>query len=182
MLPDAAKLIAVLLAAASAACGTVYELYAPPGAIVNPPRTDYENPDRFKVTSSAYPLYRAKQSFAPPVPREGNWTSRTGMVEIFPSDIWVVTHRVGDRLVIYSETYQARQRKFLSGKDGFVGPYLYHLLVEPDGRVNRGWFILRNPQIVVATRDRYINLNLELRSTVGWPNEPLFEVISDQGK
>jgi hypothetical protein len=177
MLRDAVNLLVIITAMAGAGCGSIYELYAPPGANVNAPRTGYENPDRYKVSSSEYPQYRANRPFAPPPPREGNWTSRTGMVEILPSDTWIVTHRVGDRLAIYSESYQARQRKFLSGKDSFVGPYLYHLLIDASGRINRGWLVLKNPQVVVADSDRYENMDPALRASEGWPDEPLFEAV-----
>jgi hypothetical protein len=100
------------------------------------------------------------------------------MVDILPSDTWHVTHRIGDRLVIYSESYQARQRKSVSGRESFIGPYLYHLFVDASGRVNRGWLVLKNPQVVVGSADRQVIINPQLRVSAGWPEEPLFEAIS----
>ena len=42
--------IAMLAGAAMVSCGTVYELYAPPGATVHSPQIgNYENPDKYRV-------------------------------------------------------------------------------------------------------------------------------------
>lgn len=97
------------------------------------------------------------------------------MTDILPADVWIVTHRVGERLVIYSESYQARQGKYLSGRDDFVSPYLYHLFIDSRGRVDRGWLILKNPKTVAFASNRYVLIDPKQRETPGWPDEPLFE-------
>ncbi len=148
-------------------CSSVYELYAPPGANFNPPRQGlYEDPDKYKVSSSENIRYRTKSTFSPPRWRYGNMVSSTEMPDILPSDIWVVTHRFRDRLIIYSATYQARQTANTS--------YQYHLFIDSSGRVNSGWLLLHNPKAVLLARDRFTIMDPKQSETDGWPDEILF--------
>lgn len=158
-----------------AGCGSLYELYAVPGTTVNPPLTGYQDPDRYKVEPSAYPRFRAKREFMPPAPRLGEFTFSTKMVAITPADIWTVTHRAGERLVVYSNSYQERLRKNAPPREEIVGPYLFHLFIAPDGTVDRGWLLLRNPKTFIFANDRHVPIDPVLSASSGWPQEPLFE-------
>ena len=162
-----APLILVLLAS----CGSVYDLYAPVGANINSPRTgNYENPDKYRVLESERKIYVATKTFSPPKPRRETLTLNISMVDIEAGDVWVVTHRVQNRLVIFSTQYQARQERALSGR----GNYLYSLLIDSDGRVNSGWFLLRDPRLVVLASERMTIMDPSIRATDGWPEEPVF--------
>ena len=163
--------IAMLAGAAMVSCGTVYELYAPPGATVHPPQIgNYENPDKYRVPESERKTYVATKTFSPPRPREGSWTSKSAMADIEPGDVWSVTHRVQSRLVVFSVQYQARQKQLLAGK----GNYLYSLLIDTDGRVNKGWLLLRDPKLVVLASERMTIMDPSIRDTDGWPSVPVF--------
>ena len=159
-------------------CSNVYELYAPAGSQIIHATGKYEDPEQYRVKSDLYPRYHSKRSFTPPPPHLGSWISREGMADILPSDIWIVTHRIDDRLAIYSESYQSRQRKFLSGKENFIGPDLYHLLIDINNLTNHGWLVLRNPRVVIATSDRYEKMDPKLRESEGWPDESVFEATN----
>lgn len=162
---------AMLAGAAMVSCGTVYELYAPPGATVHPPqRGNYENPDNYRVPVSDHVTYVATKTFSPPLPREGSWTSKSALADIKAGDVWSVTHRVQGRLVIFSVQYQARQKQVLAGK----GNYLYSLLIDTDGRVNKGWLLLRDPRLVVLASERMTIMDPSIRDTNGWPTELVF--------
>jgi predicted small lipoprotein YifL len=169
----AKRLVLAMLIVAVASCGTIYELYAPPGATIHPPRTDnYENPDKYKVPESERRVFVALKSFSPPSPREGVWRSRYSMVDVLASEEWIVTHQINGRLVIFSAKYQARQERFVSGGT----TYLYCLLIDPDGRVNKGWFLLRDPKYVVLASERMTIMDPSIRDTEGWPAESAFSL------
>ena len=162
-----APLMLVLLAS----CGSVYDLYAPVGANINSPRTgNYENPDKYRVLESERKVYVATKTFSPPKPRNETLTLNIPMVDIEAGDVWVVTHRVQNRLVIFSAQYQARQERALSGRTNF----LYSLFVDSDGRVNKGWLLLRDPSLVVLASERMKIMDPSVSATDGWPEEPVF--------
>ncbi|HET8941108.1 MAG TPA: hypothetical protein VFN13_03890 [Rudaea sp.] len=177
-------------AGVTAGCGSTDVLYTRDHSpVALPPRVGhYENPDNYRVDPSAYPRYAAKYNFAPPKPREGTWTAKVTNTEILVTDIWHVTHKVGDRLIAFSDAYQKRQCDWiltfgkLAGafKEPFGGPcianYLYSLYVFPDGRID-GWMLLDNPGRVALSKDRYTVMDPALREGPGWPEQPLFEAL-----
>ena len=175
------RLLVLLVAVcATSACELLYRMYAPPGVgFVSLPAGKFDNPDSYKVSPASHPEYRAKFRFSPPSPRIGSWRSRDAMVEIRPDDTWRVTHRIGGRWVVFSESYQLRQRQFLATANRFASPHVYHLLIDDAGRVSQGWLLLKSPLALISDTGRYENLDLDLRSTSGWPSEPLFEVHAD---
>lgn len=188
MLQDIVKLIAVIGVFTVTACGTAYELFAPPGANINPPKQGYEDPDGYRVDSSSYPSYAANRDYSPPRPRYAESTSRTQAVEIKQTDLWRVTHRVGALLVVYSDRYQQRQCEYLLSQGKSMGAlrtpfggvcqadYLYHLLITPEGRA-KGWFRLHSPERVIFSRDRYVVMDPASRMSLDWPEEVLFTIF-----
>ena len=54
------------------------------------------------------------------------------------------------------------------------GNYLYSLLIDTDGRVNKGWLLLSDPKYVVLASERMTIMDPSIRDTDGWPEEPLF--------
>jgi len=92
-------------------CGTVYELYAPPNSTIHRGiEGNYENPDRYLIPESARKTYVATKAFEAPSPREQAWISRISMADIGVGETWITTHRIGNRFVIFSSKYQARQK------------------------------------------------------------------------
>lgn len=159
------------------------------GLVPLPPREgNYENPDKYKVVPSTYPTYVVKYNYAPPRPREGTWTAKVNSTRILTSDVWHVTHKVGNRLIVFSNAYQKRQCDWLltfgklagAFKEPFGGPcianYLYSLYIFPDGRVD-GWMLLDNPNRVALSKDRYTIMDPALREGSGWPEKPLLKKI-----
>jgi hypothetical protein len=175
---------------ASVGCGSTNVLYTQGQApIAIPPREgNYENPDNYRVDSAAFPSYVAKHDFSPPMPRRGSSISKSSNVEILTTDTWRVTHKVADKLLVFSDTYQDRQCDHLleSGKvaGAFKSPlggkcgadYLYGLYISSDGNVI-GWMLLRNPKTVALSKDRYTVMEPSLREGSGWPDQPLFDAV-----
>lgn len=152
-------------------CSAVYPLYAPPGSTVNSSRQDnFENPDKYRVSDAERKIYIATKTFSAPQPKRGASISKGALADVQAGDVWVVTHIVQGRLIIFSEQFQARQERVLSGK----GNYLYSLIIDPDGRVNKGWFLLRDPKYVVLASERMTTMDPSIRDTEGWPTEPVF--------
>lgn len=111
-------------------------------------------------------------------------------VDIFPDDVWQVTHRIGDRLLIYSEEYEDREcrrvterakRTGAAGDAGRIDPngkchslrHLYHIFINQQGEVSGGWKLLKNPELVVFASDRRLVLEPSA-PTEGWGPQPLF--------
>ena len=163
--------ISVLPSVSLVSCGTVYELYAPPGANLNTSlQGKYENPDKYRVPDAERKTYIASKTFSPPQARRAAVNYGHAMADVQAGDVWVVTHRVQERLIIFSTQFQARQERALSGK----GNYLYCLIIDPDGRINKGWFFLRDPKYVVLASERMTIMDPSIRDTDGWPTEPVF--------
>lgn len=162
-------LILIFVVLSLVSCGAAYQLYAPPNATLHTALPgNYENPDLYRVTYIA--RYSSVLALKPPSPRYKNLNFREPMASIEPSDIWTVTHQINGRLIIFSQQYQARQEKVLSGKTND----LYSLLIDADGRVNKGWFLFKNPRIVVLKSERMEIMDPSIRDSDGWPDEPLF--------
>jgi hypothetical protein len=89
--------------------------------------------------------------------------SRCDGAEIRPDDSWRVTHRIGGRWVVFSESYQLRQRQFLATANRFASPHVYHLLIDERGSSIAGWLLLKSPLAVISDTGRYENLDLDLR-------------------
>lgn len=155
-----------------------------------PPRHEnYENPDKYKVDSSAYPKYVIKRELMPPIPDRDEITSGLPFVKIQTTDMWYVTHKVGRLLLIFSDTYQMRECNAVWEHDKFSGSfkgpfgascisrYLYCLYISQDGRIF-GWKRLINPKRVALARDRYTIMVPPSHEASGWPSEPVFKAIS----
>lgn len=161
-----------------AACQTPF--FQPGGLVVMQSSIGYEDPDKYLVDSQSYPHYYAKEDFEPPKWRSGPITG-SSMATIEPTDVWVVTHRVKEYLLIYSGDYQDRQCRRLNQlahvgyirSDGCHGSdYLYHIVIRPSG-VAVGWMLLHNPERVLFKRDRYIDMNIDqVRNNGGWDEHP----------
>ena len=115
---------------------------------------------------------------------------RVQPVDILPDDVWQVTHRVGDRLLIYSEAYEERECRRVTehakryGAAGDAGRMdrngkchwlldLYHVFINQQGDVAGGWKLLRNPERVVFSSDRRVLLEPD-GAAEGWGPQPLF--------
>lgn len=184
--------IALLLTfvGATAGCGSTDYLYVKGHApIPIPPRSrNYENPDKYLVKSVGYPTYVAKYDFAPPKPRDRNWVSSTSNVEILTTDVWHVTHKFGNRLLIFSNTYQDRQCNYLVSLGRAHGAFksllggrcvadnLYELYISGAGKVI-GWMFLKDPEKVAFSKDRYTIMDPARRKGPGWPKQPLFAPV-----
>ena len=93
------------------------------------------------------------------------------MVDILPTDEWVVRHTVGDLLVISSDAYDARQREALRR----IGPgadsnYIHGIFITADGRVAGGWMLLKNPRSVILASERRTYLAPSPWGNKGWEN------------
>lgn len=164
---------------------------APPGVKIAAPPTNVEDPDKYRVDSASYPTFRVKERFEPPRWKAGAGESKYPMVPIDPTDIWTVTHRVGEVLLIYSDAYNDRQCRLLAqlephgiagGQLGFGGKTchagrLYHISITADGKVQGGWKLMYNPKRFGFARDRYINMQIDPSMANGWGSQPLFEQI-----
>lgn len=180
----------LLVACMFAGCSSTNVYYAAGQAPVTIPAREgnYENPDNYRVATDDYPSYIAKYTFDSPPPRQGTFVSKIPNIEILPMEIWRVTHKVGNKLLIFSDAYQDRQCNHLLEYGTSSGAfkdllsrrcsadYLYHLIVFPDGRVD-GWMLLRNPAGVAFSKDRYTLMDPGLRAGPGWPDQPLFEPV-----
>jgi len=173
-------LITVLTAALLVGCvGMADYLGPPPGA--NDARPI--DPETVRVDAANYPKYHvATQSSPPP------WTSeydpdvhsRLPMVDILPTDEWIVRHKVGELFLIVSDSYTQRQCASLlpegPGSGCFKSPfsghlssdYLYGVFIAPDGRVSGGWKLLHNPKKVALASDRRTYLVPSPWGNKGW--------------
>lgn len=163
----------------------------PPGATLAAPPANIENPDTYRVDSANYPAYRIKERFEPPRWKVGAVQSKYTMAPIEPTDVWKVTHQVGDVFLIYSDTYNDRQCRLLasmapSGRaGGFIGRWgsachpdrLYHIPITLNGKVKSGWKLLYNPKRVIFSRHRYIDMQIDPTTAEGWGGQPLFQPV-----
>lgn len=168
-----------------------FPVIPPPGATLAALPANIENPDAYRVDSAIYPTFKVKQRFDPPRWRSPGVESKYPMISIEPTDIWKVTHKVGDVLLIYSDTYNDRQCRLLvkygRGAGGSIpvwgskchSHYLYHIPVSHDGTVRNGgdggWKLLYNPEKFIFSRDRYINMQIDPTTPPDWGPQPLFE-------
>jgi hypothetical protein len=165
----------------------------PPGVKVATPPTNIENPDRYRVDSASYPTFHVRERFKPPLWKEGSFE----MVLIEASDIWKVTHKVGEKaFLIYSESYNDRQCRYLADvlprgmAGGHIGiitkrcdaDYLYHIPVNLDGTVIGNWKLLYNPKRFIFARDRYIDMQIDRTAVGGWSKQPLFVPQHKKGR
>lgn len=164
---------------------------APPGVKVAAPPANVEDPDKYLANSASYPTFRTKGKFTPPRWKAGAGESKYPMVSLESTDIWRVTHQLGDVFLIYSDTYNDRQCRLLAHIEpngmagGHIGLFskncdasrLYHIPITLDGTVKSNWMLLYNPKRVGFSRDRYINMQIDPATPEGWGPQPLFEPI-----
>ena len=162
----------------------------PPGVdVVTPGSTGYVNPDDFRVNSDAYPSYRAVRRVGDiDAPRSPNFAFRLAPIEV--TDVWRVTHRIGDRLLIYSTDYENRECVLLQrtaigldkGGRGFfdsrcIPHRLFEIFIRADGTVAGGWQTLYNSERVIFASDRLIRFNPP-NNVEDWGLQPLFVPIA----
>jgi len=178
------RLLRVIFGVCCVGTAGCYEVLPPPHVktVAAPDELRLINPDEFRVNSDSYPEYVAVSRVEEP---PAVFRYRTAPIE--PTDSWRVTHRIGERLLIYSEQYEQRQCQYeitQATAPGDVGridrhgqcrsaPYLYYLFITADGEV-RGWKLLKNPQRVVLARDRRLSPDAEEGTSDGWGRQPLF--------
>lgn len=161
----------------------------PPGMVRAAPPSNIEDPDKYLVDSANYPTFRVKKRFDPPKRKVGAVESEFAMVTIEPSDVWKVTHLVGETYLIYSDAYNDRQCRYLASiaPSGYAGGFvsrwggstcqashLYQIAITPDGTVKGGWKLLYNPKRFLLRRDRYINMQVDPSQAADWSSQPLF--------
>lgn len=124
-------------------------------------------PDDFRVDPALYPKYRAIQDFQPP-----NLLLNAPylkMPAISTDDIWIVRHKVGNYLWIYSEQYEAR---VCGGKRcNRVGQN--EISIYPNGRVCC-WIQIKDPKYTVLRGDRAVRVEADPRYDPDWGDGPLF--------
>lgn len=159
----------------------------PPGMARAEPPSNIEDPNKYRVDSASYPAFRIRERFKPPTWRVGSVTGYP-MEPIEPTDIWAVTHIMGDAYLIYSKAYNDRQCRYLArvAPRGTAGGHLYrggksceadnlyHISIAPDGTVRGGWKLLYNPKRFLLPRDRYINMQIDPTTPADWGPQPLF--------
>jgi len=91
--------------------------------------------------------------------------------------VWEVRHRVGERLWVYSEKYEAVYDKQTCETKHCYGRSVIEISIFEDGRVEAGWRGVKNPKYVFLKGDRAIPLNPDSRYDLPWGNDPLFEII-----
>jgi len=131
------------------------------------------DPESFRVDSKNFPRYRLTHAFEPPrwtSEYDQSFTSRHPMVEILPSDEWIVRHQIGDLLLISCAAYDQRQWKLLKAAEPGAGAkdYLYTIFIDREGRVAGGWMLLHNPERVIFSADRKTFLTPIPWGNKGW--------------
>jgi hypothetical protein len=173
----------IVVMATAVGCGTSMSDHrgAPPGAtgVAAVPI----DPEAARLDSRLYPRFRISKVVTPPrwtSPYNKDFKSRYPMVDILPSDEWVVRHKVGDSYLIVSAAYDERQCKSLlahgPGAGCFKSPfgdryhsdYLYAVFITPDGRPAGGWKLLKNPEQVVLSSERRIHMSPSPWGNEGW--------------
>lgn len=156
------------------------------------PPANIEDPEKYRVDSGNYPIFRVKERFEPPRRKIGTLESKYSMVAVETTDVWRVTHKRGETYLIHSDAYTDRQCRLLARIEpsgiagGFAGlwgsncspDYLYHIWITLDGTVKgSGWKLLKNPKVTILARDRYINMQIDPATPTDWGSQPLFEPI-----
>jgi hypothetical protein len=176
-------LVAIGLVASVFGCATsMSDHLGPPPSATGEAATPID-PETTKVDSQVFPKFRVAQAVTPPrwtSPYDKNFKSRYPMVDILPSDEWVVRHRVGNSFLIVSPTYDERQCKSLLARgpgagcfksslgDRYHSDYLYGIFITPDGRIAGGWKLLKNPERVVLSSERRTHLSPSPWGNEGW--------------
>ncbi|MBZ0068271.1 MAG: hypothetical protein K8F26_05580 [Thiobacillus sp.] len=150
----------------------------------------YGDPEDYRVDPRLYPKYRAVSDFQPP-----DWVENSEndpdlkMPKITVDCVWEVRYRVGERLWIFCEDYEAKlderacnyTRGFLRGSTAScVERSVTGISIFEDGRVEAGWRGIKNPKHVFLKGDRAIPLSPDPRYDLSWGNAPLFEAIKPQ--
>ena len=148
--------IAILIAALflSGCLGMADYLGPPPGADGSNARP--VDPEAVKVDPSKFSRYRVRSPVSPP-----KWVSQYNpelnsgypMVDILPSDEWLVRHEAGNLLLVISESYNRRQCQ-AQATYKFLTCYLYTIYLTKEGVVSGGWKLLRDPKSVVQSSER----------------------------
>lgn len=117
------------------------------------------DPEAVKVDSHLFPKYRVFSVTEPPrwvSEYKPDFSSRFPMVQILPSDEWVVRHTVNNLFLIESKSYNQRQNDSLRefGPGSGAGDYLYTIFITKEGLVTGGWKLLHNPKRVILSSDR----------------------------
>jgi len=157
---------------------------APRGALEYGSGSTPVDPDELRVASNSYPKYRVSEPVTPPRWRydfDASKESDTPMLDILPSDEWLVTHRFQNLYLIQSESYTDRQCHFLAkmgpgNYGGHVGLFsskcqsnsLYAIFIRADGQVSGGWKLLKNPKIVILRSDRRTHFVPSPERNKGW--------------
>jgi hypothetical protein len=133
----------------------------------------YVHPDDYRYSPVPQIIYRARPQFSPPEPWYLGKKDSRPMAEIFASDDWVVTHKVDDKFLAFSEAFQIRQER-LKGK--FDRPYKFHIVIDAVGTVS-GWKKLLDPKIVTLKTERMTIMNPKFLEGGDWSNVPAFELV-----
>jgi hypothetical protein len=124
------------------------------------------DPETVRVDPRAYPKFRAPRQFQPPrarSPYNADLVSFSPDV-ILPSDVWEVRYLVGDRYLIVSDAYEARQCDALKETyrhcarnlfgPGYKPSPFHAIWITRDGTSAGGWQMVENPEMVLLAADR----------------------------
>jgi len=164
----------VLIALLIALSGCANTPLSAPLQVVSSPATaskPYVHPDDYRYSSVPQIIYRAKAQFSPPEPWYLGKKDSGPISEIFASDRWVITHKVDDKFLAFSEAFQIRQDRL---KEKFGRPYKFYIVIDSVGTVS-GWQKLLDPKIVTLKTERMTIMNLKFLEGGDWSNVSAFE-------
>ena len=144
----------VVLVAVAGCLSSAHYMVPPEGSIENGSGSVPVNPNRFSVSSEAYSSYRIQAKFVPPKPEICTFGGcyKSAIIAIKPTDIWKVTHKIGERLLIQSDEYMERvcrrterthniynNRSYLQKGAKCVIDRKYAVYITQDGLIDGGW-------------------------------------------
>jgi hypothetical protein len=140
-------------------------------------------PDKYEVNPDNYPQYRIKYARLSP-----STFLTLKNVWMYPSDHWVVTHKIGPYYLIFSYEYNQRlckadkrvmRKEIKNGEPCRDNESKTDVLIDRNGDViGDGWVGIDDPKRVVWSGDRMVDLPLGKPADPIWGAQPSFEIIN----
>lgn len=169
----------------SGCLGSAHYMDPPKGSVASGSGPEPVNPDHYIVSANNYPTYQVKNELGPPKAEACmlGGCIKIRHTKILPSDMWYVTHKVENRYVIQSESYNERQCRYLDRNNSYGGwvnlfgkclrPHDFAIYISPDGVVSGGWELLPGP--LKVGKERYMYLNYSNEKNKGWSKGVIFQ-------